>query len=78
MMVLLPDVFSTKYGLNEATTGLCFLPVGFGTLLGSPLGGKLVDMASLKFNSQSGGLFVTVFGLFLMIPSLIVKLLIFN
>jgi MFS family permease len=71
MMVQLPDVFSSKYGLDEAKTGLCFLPIGFGALLGSPIGGRLGDLASAKLKSSAGVLLVSDLTLVLMIPTLI-------
>jgi predicted MFS family arabinose efflux permease len=71
-MVILPDVLSAQYGLNQVNTGLCFLPLGFGALLGSPIGGKMSDIANNKFNSPGGILVVSNVGLVMMIPTLIV------
>lgn len=72
-MVILPDVLSQDYGLNQVNTGLCFLPLGFGALIGSPLGGKLADIASKKYQNPAGTLFVANLTLILMIPVLIVR-----
>ena len=72
-LILLPDVLAKAYGLDEMSTGLCFLPIGFGALLGSPIGGNLADIVSRKIKSPAGAIVVACEGLILMIPTTVVS-----
>ncbi|KAI8326030.1 MFS general substrate transporter, partial [Martensiomyces pterosporus] len=39
-----PLTFENIYGLSQGTSGLCFLPVGVGNIVGSVCGGRLIDL----------------------------------
>eukprot|EP01112_Ceratiomyxa_fruticulosa_P007562 TRINITY_DN1967_c0_g2_i1.p1 TRINITY_DN1967_c0_g2~~TRINITY_DN1967_c0_g2_i1.p1 ORF type:complete len:525 (+),score=72.02 TRINITY_DN1967_c0_g2_i1:262-1836(+) len=61
-MVQLPIVLAQPpYNLNEALTGVCFIPTGFGMLVGCVITGRLSDHAALKFKPTVGRLFYSCF-----------------
>ncbi|KAL1932432.1 hypothetical protein VTP01DRAFT_8110 [Rhizomucor pusillus] len=42
-LVSMPALFAELYGLNQLQVGLCYLVQGFGSVLGSLVGGRLLD-----------------------------------
>ncbi|KAF8920192.1 MFS general substrate transporter [Mucidula mucida] len=50
LMTPLPYVFAARYGItNQAYIGLCFLPIGMGSLIGAPLAGFISDRLGGKW-----------------------------
>ncbi|KAI9246069.1 major facilitator superfamily domain-containing protein [Phascolomyces articulosus] len=42
-MTTTPSHFTTIYGLDQLQVGLCYLPYGFGCMVGSTLGGRILN-----------------------------------
>ncbi|KAI8885745.1 MFS general substrate transporter [Backusella circina FSU 941] len=59
MFYLLNATFSRTYtlvyGFSSGTVGLCFLPLAFGGIIGSTVGGRLVDRFYNKACAKTGG-----------------------
>ncbi|KAJ6497759.1 MFS general substrate transporter [Mycena sanguinolenta] len=61
LVQLVPIAYTlgARYNIkNEAIIGACFLPMGFGNLIGSPLAGMLSDRTVIKWRERRGGKWV--------------------
>ncbi|KAF9173020.1 hypothetical protein BGX20_004307 [Mortierella sp. AD010] len=52
---ILPVLFTQRYNLIESQVGLTYLGAGFGSIVGSVLGGKLSDMSMARAKKKNGG-----------------------
>ncbi|KAF9009714.1 major facilitator superfamily domain-containing protein [Cyathus striatus] len=51
------SVLGKNYGIeNEALVGACFLPAGFGNMIGAPLAGRLSDGIVVRWREKRGGI----------------------
>ncbi|KAJ6497761.1 MFS general substrate transporter [Mycena sanguinolenta] len=58
-LVPIAYTLGARYNIkNEAIIGACFLPMGFGNLIGSPLAGMLSDRTVIKWRERRGGKWV--------------------
>jgi len=55
MFTVFPDLFMKKYHFSTGITGLTYSGLGVGFLLGSLLGGKLMDRLYNRLADQNGG-----------------------
>lgn len=49
----LPFLFKSVYGLDELMIGICFIPSGVGSAIGTVLAGKILDWEYARASSQS-------------------------
>ncbi|KAI7854747.1 major facilitator superfamily domain-containing protein [Circinella umbellata] len=54
-MTTTPTHFSRIYGLDQLQVGLCYLPFGFGCIVGSTVGGKILNR-DFKITAQKQGM----------------------
>ncbi|ORZ09998.1 major facilitator superfamily domain-containing protein [Lobosporangium transversale] len=52
---IVPELFTSRYGLNEFETGLTYLGAGVGSVIGAMMGGKLSDLSLVRGQRRNGG-----------------------
>ncbi|KAK7024745.1 MFS general substrate transporter [Favolaschia claudopus] len=59
LQIPMAQTIGQRYGLdNEALVGACFIPMGFGNILGAPLAGWFSDRTIIKWKAKRGGVWV--------------------
>ncbi|KAF8880847.1 major facilitator superfamily domain-containing protein [Infundibulicybe gibba] len=76
LLIPLAFTFGARYHItNDALIGACFLPAGFGNMIGAPLAGRISDKIVVKWRQRRGGVWypedrlrVTLVGAAFLVP----------